>query len=326
MKTWIRAAISLGLLAVLFWILPWHEARQAVTRMPFGVWLAVLAAWLAGHRLSVVKWRRLVNLGRAGLGARDAVRCYAAGLFANLCLPSIVGGDVLRATLAARATGRAEATVLGSIADRLIDTAVLAALVVVGAFLSRDALPGWGGTIAAVGSLIAVIGALSALPLVLRRPLARWPRKLRRPIGRGLVALRYVGRTPAPAILALAISIVVQSAFVMLNVWIGRSIGIAVPLAVWFYAWPLAKIAGLIPVSLGGLAVRDATFGALLAPVGVPMAVGVIASLIWQSVLIAGGLAGGAVWWIMSRGLKLRWSELPGRSASANTDRAGTVA
>ena len=34
---------------------------------------------------------------RAPFPPADALRCYAAGLFANLYLPSIVGGDVLRA-------------------------------------------------------------------------------------------------------------------------------------------------------------------------------------------------------------------------------------
>jgi hypothetical protein len=92
-----------------------------------------------------------------------------------------------------------------------------------------------------------------------------------------------------------------QGGFVLLNAWIGKSIGVSVPLAVWFLVWPLAKLAGLLPISLGGLGVRDATLGALLVPAGVPLALGVVASLIWQSILIAGGLLAGALWYA-SRG------------------------
>jgi uncharacterized membrane protein YbhN (UPF0104 family) len=65
---------------------------------------------------------------------------------------------------------------------------------------------------------------------------------------------------------------------------------------VWFLVWPLAKLAGLLPISLGGLAVREATLAALLAPFGVPIALGVVCSLLWQTVLIAGGLLGGLAW------------------------------
>jgi uncharacterized membrane protein YbhN (UPF0104 family) len=46
--------------------------------------------------------------------------------------------------------------------------------------------------------------------------------------------------------------------------------------------------------------VRDATLAALLASFGVPPAQSLAASLIWQSVMIAGGLLSGLVWWRLS--------------------------
>ena len=64
----------------------------------------------------------------------------------------------------------------------------------------------------------------------------------------------------------------------------------------WFLVWPLAKVASLLPISLGGLAVREATLAALLVPFGVRPSAGVAVSLVWQSVLIAGGLMGGLLW------------------------------
>jgi uncharacterized membrane protein YbhN (UPF0104 family) len=56
-----------------------------------------------------------------------------------------------------------------------------------------------------------------------------------------------------------------------------------------------------MPISLGGLAVREATLAALLTPFGVPFALGVVCSLLWQTVLIGGGLIGGLVWLVLSR-------------------------
>ncbi len=40
-------------------------------------------------------------------------------------------------------------------------------------------------------------------------------------------------------------------------------------------------------------------------PFGVPAAVSVVCSLLWQSVLIAGGLLGGLVWLLLGRRRKL---------------------
>jgi uncharacterized membrane protein YbhN (UPF0104 family) len=150
---------------------------------------------------------------------------------------------------------------------------------------------------------LAVGGAITlfAVPFVLRRPLAKWPRKVRRPLGRALVALRHLAERPGNALAALGISLSIQTVFVLLNVWIGAQLGIALALPLWFMAWPLAKVAGLMPISLGGLAVRDATFGAILVPLGVPMTTGVVAALVWQTVMIAGGLLGGLAWYTLTR-------------------------
>jgi uncharacterized protein (TIRG00374 family) len=301
MKLWLRIAVSGGLLALLLLFLPWDAVRDAIHRLPLSLWLAVLAGFLVGHFVGVIKWRILVNAGGRSLRMLDAVRCYSAGLFANLCLPSIVGGDVLRAALAARATRSPEAAVLAGVVDRAIDVATLAILIVIGGIFARDALPGWGRSAFTITLLVMGVIVVVFLPLLVRRPLERWPRRFRRRIGRSLVALRSVARRPGSALASLMLSLIIQSFFVVLNVAIGRAIGIDVPLAVWFLVWPLAKVAGLMPISLGGLAVRDAAFAGLLVPLGVPLAIGVLASLVWQSVLIVGGLLAGAVWWIIAR-------------------------
>ncbi|HEX6063188.1 MAG TPA: lysylphosphatidylglycerol synthase transmembrane domain-containing protein [Longimicrobiales bacterium] len=300
MKIWLRVGISAGLLVLLAVLLPWSELRGAFARISLGIWVVVLAGFLFGHTLGAVKWRLMVAAGRTMLTPRDTVRCYSAGLFANLCLPTIVGGDVLRAVLAGKATGRPEGAVLGGIADRIVDMATVALLVAVGGFLSRDALPGWGLQLLSTALIIGIAVAVIFLPLLLRRPLTRWPRKIRRPAGRALVALRGLARNPRTAVIAVLISIAVQGGFVLLNAWMGIAIGVTAPLTAWFIAWPMAKLAGMLPVSLGGLGVRDATLAALLVPFGVPLTIGFVASLLWQTVLIAGGLAAGAIWWILS--------------------------
>jgi uncharacterized membrane protein YbhN (UPF0104 family) len=301
MKLWLRVAVSGGLLALLLVILPWENVRTAIGRLPPSLWLAVLGGFVAGHLLGVLKWRMLVNAAGPRLLLIDAMRCYAAGLFANLCLPSIVGGDVLRAALAARATGNPEAVVLGGVIDRTIDIATLGILIAAGGLQARNVLPGWGAEVLNVTLLVAAVALLILVPLAVRHPLRRWPPRFQRRIGRTFVALRSFSRRPRTPLLALAVSVAIQSFFVVLNSLIGRAVGIELPLAVWFLVWSLAKVAGLLPISLGGLAVRDATFAALLVPIGVPAALGVVASLVWQSVLIVGGLLAGLIWWILAR-------------------------
>ena len=301
MKLWIKIAVSATLLGLIFVLLPWAKVWEALQQLPPAAWLGVWAGFVLGHALGVVKWRLFVNTGHGTLRGVDAAQCYSAGLFANLCLPSIVGGDLLRMAMAGKFTKRPEAALWGGVMDRLTDMTALAILVLAGGWLARNQLPGWGSQVLTVGLVVGIVLLAIILPFVLRRPLARWPRKLRRPMGRSLVALRRLARRPSTALLGLLLSVTIQASFVLLNAWLGHHIGVRVPLTVWFLVWPLAKVASLMPISLGGLAVREASLAALLAPFGVPLALGVLASLLWQSVLIAGGLVGGLIWLILAR-------------------------
>lgn len=322
-KLVLRVLVSGGLLALLLWILPAGEIWSSLRGFAPWVWACVLVGFLAGHRVGVEKWRLLVRAGGAPLGRREAVTCYASGLFANLYLPTIVGGDVLRATLAARRAGRTEAVVVGSLGDRAVDVASLAVLIAAGGLVTGTALEGTAGRVVLAAAVAGLVAAAVALPLILRTPLRRWPRRLRRPVGRALVALRRLAREPGTAAAALGLSLAMQSGFVLLNAWIGAGVGIDVPLSAWFLVWPLAKGVALLPVSIGGLGVRDATLGALLVPLGVPMDLGVAASFVWQSVLVAGGLVAGLVWRVGSRGADgddtLREDETAARRGAAGS-------
>ncbi len=288
-----------GLLALILRVVPWGDLWAGVRDLDPRLWLLVWACFLAGHLGGAFKWRLNVNIGRAGLGRTDAVQIYAAGMFANLCLPSIVGGDGLKALLAGKVTGRYESAIFGGLSERLIDTFALLLMITVGTLVSADQVPGWVGQVLQVGALVGIGAGVLFLPLALRLRLSRWPAKARRPLGRAMVAMRRLWRRPRLALVVLAMSLAIQSWFVLLNAALGWGIGIDVPLAFWFLAVPLAKAVTLLPISLGGFGLREVTLAAILGTVGVAEAQGVLASLLWQSVIVATGLSGGAVWFLL---------------------------
>jgi hypothetical protein len=301
MKLALKFTVSFGVLGFLFWWLPWGQMREALARMEVWVWLGVLGGLASAHLLGTVKWRMTLGAGKARMSFPQALQCYSAGLFANLCLPSIVGGDTLRAVLATRMTRRGEAVVLAGLADRLFDITSLALLALVGGLFTRNIVEGWVEQVLTLTLVLGAVGGLLVVLLVAKLPLQRWPPKVQRIARRSLVALRRLVRQPRIAVTALFLSLSVQTSLVFLMVIIGSSIGIEVPLAVWFLAWPLAKIAGLLPVSLAGLGVRDAAMAGLLVPAGVAYTSGFVASLIWETQLVGLGLLGGLVWLLLRR-------------------------
>ena len=42
MKVWLKVGVSLGLLGLLAWVLPWHQVEGAIRRLSPGMWTLVL--------------------------------------------------------------------------------------------------------------------------------------------------------------------------------------------------------------------------------------------------------------------------------------------
>lgn len=296
----VRLGGSAAMLALLFTALPFGDIAAAIRSVPPAVWPGALLLYMTLHLVGVAKWRLLVNTAGAGLSFRTAVRAYYMGLFGNTFLPSIVGGDVVRAGVALRAAHSKSGLVLGSLVDRLLDIVGLAAVAGIGALLSPRALDGQSRRIfLTLGTLLgaAAIGTLIALAVI---PVRRFPWKVRRKLVQVRRAVQATIQRPQALVQALVLGMLLQSLLTVLNWWLGRVIGIDIPLYVWLFVWPLAKIAGLLPLTQNGIGVREAAQAVLFAPFGVSAAKAVATGLVFEVVIISGGLLGGAVAFLLS--------------------------
>lgn len=302
----VRWGGSAAMLALLFTALPFADIAAAIRSVPPLVWPGALVMYMALHLVGVAKWRLLVNTAGAGLSFRTAVRAYYMGLFGNTFLPSIVGGDVVRAGVALRAAQSKSGLVLGSLIDRLLDIVGLAAVAGVGALLSPRALDGQSRRIfLTLGALLAAagIGGLVVLAVI---PVRRFPWKVRRKLVQVRRAVQATIQRPQALVQAFLLGMLLQSLLTILNWWLGRVIGIDIPLYVWLFVWPLAKIAGLLPLTQNGIGVREAAQAVLFAPFGVSAAKAVATGLVFEVVIISGGLLGGAIAFLLSEGRQER--------------------
>jgi uncharacterized membrane protein YbhN (UPF0104 family) len=109
-----------------------------------------------------------------------------------------------------------------------------------------------------------------------------------------------------------------------MNAWLGDACGSHIPLWAWFFAWPLAKIASMVPVSLGGLGVREAALVSLLVPLGAEAATVVAAGLAFEAVIIGGGLIGGLISVLLAAGAA-NHSPWPGGLAAGRSQEPSTA-
>ena len=289
-KRALQIAGSVLLLAVLAFVFPRHKLVQALASIPPSTLFAAVPIYVSVHFLGSLKWQLMVTRPDSPLTFIESLRCYFGGLFANLFLPSVIGGDVVAIALGVSPTRKAEQVVSGTLANRMIDLAALALLVGLAVFVFPHQINSAGEQLVQLVLLIMIGGAIVVcLAIFLLR------RRIR---GRAAVyfeAFAAAWRRPWLTLAVLGLSVSMQVGLIALSAWLGVGCGLHLPARAWLFAWPLAKLSGFVPVTLAGIGSRELVLPALLAPFGADPAAAASVGLAWDAVLITGSLAGGAI-------------------------------
>ena len=299
-----RWVAALAVFAILLYFLPVASLRAALASVPPIRFAIILIVYLCAHVVGIVKWRMVVNTAGSQLDFSTSAQCYLGGLFGTLFLPSIIGGDVVRMAVGLRRSPRPAAVIAGNVVDRFLDVAAQATLVLVGLILLPGSLPEQFRALAR--NMLLILGAvvLSAVMLlmVLRKMLlAGRSRHFLHRLARLRHALRSVRERPQILATGWLLGVAIQGTFILLNALLAISCGLFLPLRVWLFAWPLAKIAALLPITQGGLGIREAVLVALLLPFGAGSSLVLASGLVWEGIIIAGGLIAGLLAFLLRR-------------------------
>jgi len=298
---WVAGA---AVLAVMLHFLPLATVRAAMAQIPAWLFVAVLLGYLFAHTLGIAKWRMVVNAAGAELDFATSAQCYLGGLFGTLFLPSIVGGDVIRLAVGLRRSPRPAAVLAGNAVDRFLDVTAQAGLVLLGIGLLPGSMPENLQESARKALLVFVAGVvvLVAMTILLHRMLLGGRSiRFRRRLARLRHALRSVSRQPHVLLLGWLAGTFIQATFLILTARLAVSCGLTLRLRIWLFAWPLAKLAAILPLTQGGIGVREAALVALLAPFGAASHLVLAAGLVWEGVIIAGGLISGCIAMLLGR-------------------------
>lgn len=290
-----RAAVSLLVIGLILMWLPLSEIWNAAKRVSLQSWVFFVFAFVLIHIVGVFKWRFIVGMGKLKLPFSFAFHCYFYGLFGNLFLPSVIGGDLVRAGMAVRHVEEKEQIIVGSLIDRFLDVCAMLALIIFGAALATETLSDQHRKILMVIFSILAILLVSGLIFIWFPIPKKIPERFQKIILRFRFVLIHVLRNPGYAFGTFLLSVLIQSSFVLLNAFLGSICGIDVSVLTWFIVWPLAKISAMVPVSLGGIGVREVALAAFFAPFGVMYSTAVGYGFVWETVVIVGSLFGFAL-------------------------------
>ncbi len=315
----LKLAVGLGLLYLLFARLEdpgllWERMVQANK----GLLLAGASCYAGAVAISALKWGVLLRAAEIRVPVPRLLHYQWVAEFFNNFLPAQVGGDVMRGYALAHDTHRTADAAASVLIDRFLGLIVFMAA----AALASSAMLLWGkpdGTpltaqgllflrFAAVGSLGFTLLLLAAVAALLSRRLKRLPERLlarlplaayTMPIWQKLAQAFNVYRHHPRALALTGLGSAAIVVLTSINIWLiaraiqPRQISLLEVLAIN----PIIVFALLaVPLSPGGLGVRQLSFAGLFQLIGQGYGLGVAVGLLQQFIGYLVSLPGGYLW------------------------------
>jgi len=282
-----RAGLGVAVVAILLWRYDARPIFRILSRERPAFFAAAVALYLAGQAMCAYRWQLLAALAKVHGRWGEFLAYTFVGMFTNLFVPGLVGGDAARSVYLGRRHGRMGEAIASVVADRgvgLIGLFWLAALAAM--FLNFAPIPSsvTAPTIA-VGA-IAMAGFLAS-PLVARL-IHLMPRPIRR--AGGLIA-PYLHQ-PAALIAPIALSIVLQITLAVCQYLLAVGLGLAAPLSLFIVCVPIANVFASLPLTLNGLGIRESAYLVLFGMAGMRKEDAIALGLLWFATTMVGGLTG----------------------------------
>jgi uncharacterized membrane protein YbhN (UPF0104 family) len=266
--------------------------------------VAALALNFVAIVLSTVRWQQMLHALDLPTPLPPLLSHTFAGLFVSNFLPTTVGGDVLRATRLSATNGHRKISAASVVLERLTGLIGLP-LITLAALIITPALRGLGT--ASHIALALSLGPLAALLLFLtvavnprlgaRLGVRRWL-GLAMTVHLGLVRLR---RHPALAVAIMTAALANQLTVCLAGWMAAHALGISVGWTAMMAFIPVVAIAQALPLSIGGLGVREGSLVLLLGPLGVADSQAVALGLLFYGISLTVSLLGVPAFLVGSR-------------------------
>lgn len=272
------ADVHVELLALAFLLL-FVERATVAARLP-------LMVRAAGHRLSFLQ----------------AYRIDLISLFFQISLPSNFTGDAVRGWRLFKITQDLKSSMLAIVFDRVVGFVTLS-VAAIGALAWGWRLFGaetFAIGVTALGLLLALPAAVIAAPQVIALVERLAPRLMALGAWRGLVGLhdgfQKLRRESGLLARVGGLSLLTQSCRIAVVYLVALALGPTLPPVYFVLFLPIAMLAKMLPLSFGGVGVREVTFAMLFASAGRPSAEGLVVGFLISILSVTFALCGGMIY------------------------------
>jgi len=307
-KRWLfvalQSAVTVGLLAFFFHDAEFRRQAQEAFRHAQPGWL-IAGVLIAGaeNMIGAARWRIFLRMLAIEVPFWKAVQVCLVALFCNTFLLGAAGGDLVRAAYLIRRGASKTHAFLSVIMDRvsglaalIVYTAVLTAVNHDWLLRSPKVILLLQGVIAyQIGCAVLIIGALYVSVRGITNRLPRWapfPEFVRK-MGEGYARMYSDWRG---SLRAAGLSFVMLAAYFTVFFCAARAFGLNISFLHLATIMPMADMISALPISIGGMGVREGVFVFLLSQLAAtPTALAVSISLVGYFLNISWGLVGAAI-------------------------------
>ena len=297
-KTGIKLCVSIGLIAYLFSQMALADLADIFAQTQPGLFVGAVLFFVLSNCLGAVQWYLLLRAQDLPVSFRQALVFYFIGVFFNNVLLGNIGGDAMRIYDIRRLTGKASGGVAATFMDRFIGLFSTCALALMAYPLIAAVERVWLVSVLVpvlVGLMVVLAMGLSRrigtvieglIVRLLPTTVAELVGKLRQSI--------VVYRHRAGLLFAVwLISLGVQSSRILVYWMAGLALGMDPGLVYFACFQPVAAVLAALPISIGGLGVREGTLVGLFSSVGIGRELATAMSLLGYVAGILASLLGG---------------------------------
>ena len=302
----LKLSVSIALLVLLFSRIDvgrlWATARLA--SVP---WLLIAMLIFAVNVLAAVwRWSLLLHAQRVQLPHRLLLGSFMVAAFFNNFLPSNIGGDVIRIGDTARAAGSKTLATMIILVDRGLGLMALVLVAALGATAGVRIHPTAAAPILPVWLWAGfLVGAVASAPAVLApdgfgrllQPLTVFhPEWVGDRIEKLTSALAKFRDQPSALAACFGGAVFVQAAVVIFYCAVAYALHLQVAFADLAVIVPVSLVMQMLPVSVNGFGVREATFSFYFSRIGQPIESALVMSLVAQALVMLFSLTGAALY------------------------------
>jgi hypothetical protein len=285
----LKLSVSLGLFGLLLRSTDLGVFHKSLSGAQIEWVLLAFIGYLLSQVLSAYKWRMLALPLGFTQPFHSFMAYYFAGMYLNLFAPSTVAGDLGRGALLADGRARLGPALHSVVIDRVTGLVMLLWVGVFGVLFtdSRIVPLQWR-----LGVVVAAVGAVITwwfFPQLLQRFFSG-ENRVRRFLDN---LISVYPDTSHMLVKACSLSLLFHVFQLGLQVMIAQALGLEVTVSYLLVCIPLITIMSALPISFGGIGVRESGYVMFLALVGISRERALAFGFLWSAIVIIANATGG---------------------------------